>query len=216
MSSLFSADSALMRSLSTVADVMILNFLFIATSLPVVTLGASLTALNFTAMRIATGECGSVSADYFRSFRRNFRQASVVALVIALLTGVLAAWYAILTSIEFGAVAELVLLAIWYVLAFNFAVAMLFVFPYLATFEGRTRDVFRNARLMSWKHPVTALAALSVIALSVATTAFYPQYTGYGLFWLMIGFAGIATINGRLFASVFNKYIAAAAAQGDT
>ena len=49
-----------MRGLTRLADVMILNLLFIATSIPVVTLGASLTALNFTAMRIATGKCDSV------------------------------------------------------------------------------------------------------------------------------------------------------------
>jgi uncharacterized membrane protein YesL len=207
----FHPDSALMRALSRVADVMVLNLFFIATSIPVVTLGASLTALNFTAMRIATGKCGSVMDDYFRSFRQNFRQATVVALVLVFLTTVLAAWYVVVPTLSLGAVAELVLLAIWYVLAFNFAMMVLFVFPYLASFEGRTRDVFRNARLMSWKHPLTALTSLTVIVLTVGTTVFYPQATGYGLLWLVIGFAGVATINGGLFARIFNKYIAAAA-----
>lgn len=209
MDSLFSADSALMRGLTRLADVIILNLLFIATSIPVVTLGASLTALNFTAMRIGTGECNSVTGDYFRSFRRNFRQATVIGLVLALLIGVLAAWYVVVTNLAFGAMIELVLLAIWYVLAFTLAAAALFVFPYLANFEGRTRDVLRNARLLSWKHPLTALAALALIALCVTITVFYPQVTGYGLFWLLVGFAGIAVVNGFLFTRIFSKYIAA-------
>jgi len=174
-----------------------------------VTLGASLTALNFTAMRIGTGECNSVTGDYFRSFRRNFRQATVIGLVLALLIGVLTAWYVVVTNLAFGALAELVLLAIWYVLAFTLAAAGLFVFPYLANFEGRTRDVLRNARLLSWKHPLTALAALALIALCVTITVFYPQVTGYGLFWLLVGFAGIAVVNGFLFTRIFSKYIAA-------
>lgn len=211
MASLFSADSALMRGLSLLADVMVLNLLFVATSIPVVTLGASLTALNFTAMRLATGECNSVTDDYFRSFRRNFRQATVIAIVLLALIGVLAAWYVVVTNLTFGPLAELVLLAIWYVLAFNFAAAALFVFPYLASFEGRTRDVLGNARRLSWKHPFVTLVALALIALCVTVTVFYPQLTGYGLFWFLVGFAGIATINGRLFAGVFSKYIAAAA-----
>lgn len=209
MDSLFSADSALMRGLTRLADVIILNLLFIATSIPVVTLGASLTALNFTAMRIGTGECNSVTGDYFRSFRRNFRQATVIGLVLALLIGVLAAWYVVVTNLAFGAMIELVLLAIWYVLAFTLAAAALFAFPYLANFEGRTRDVLRNARLLSWKHPLTALAALALIALCVTITVFYPQVTGYGLFWLLVGFAGIAVVNGFLFTRIFSKYIAA-------
>lgn len=210
MATLFSADSALMRGLSLLADVMVLNLVFIATSIPIVTLGASLTALNFTAMRLATGECNSVTGDYFRSFRTNFRQATVIWFILVALIGVLAAWYVVVTNLKFGALAELILLAIWYVLAFNFAVAALFVFPYLASFEARTRDVLRNARLLSWKHPFTALAALALIGLSALVTIFYPQFTGYGIAWFFIGFAGIATINGRLFAGVFSKYIAAA------
>lgn len=210
MDSLFSADSVLMRGLTRLADIMILNLIFIATSIPVVTLGASLTALNFTAMRIATGECNSVAGDYFRSFRQNFRQATVVGLLLALFASALVAWYAVIPGLGLGGVAEFALLVVWYVLAFNFAVAVLFVFPYLANFEGRTRDVLRNARLLSWKHPLAALGALAVIVLSVAVTLLYPQATGYGLLWLLVGFAGIAVINGHLFARVFSKYIDAA------
>lgn len=216
MNSLFSADSVLMRGLTRLADIMILNLIFIATSIPVVTLGASLTALNFTAMRIATGKCNSVTADYYRSFRRNFRQATVIGLLLALFAGALAAWYAVIPSLELGGLAEFALLIAWYVLAFNFAVAALFVFPYLASFEGSTREVLRNARLLSWKHPFTALAALMVIVLCCGITVLYPQATGYGLFWLAVGFAGIAVANGHLFTRVFEKYIAAAAASNQT
>lgn len=215
MDSLFSADSVLMRGLTRLADIMILNLIFIATSIPVVTLGASLTALNFTAMRIATGECNSVTEDYFRSFRQNFRQATVIGLLLALFALVLAAWYAVIPNLKLGGFAEFTLLIIWYLLAFNFAVAALFVFPYLANFEGHTRDVLRNARLLSWKHPLTALGALTVIVLSVAVTLLYPQATGYGLLWFLVGFAGIAVANGHLFTRVFSKYIDAAASTSD-
>ncbi|WP_421761312.1 DUF624 domain-containing protein [Devosia sp.] len=207
MDNLFSADSALMRGLTVVADVMILNLVFIVTSLPVVTLGASLTALNFTAMRIAKGQCNSVTGDYFRSFRQNFRQATLVGLVLALLGLVLAAWYSVITNLMSGA-AEFALLAIWYILVFILATTALFAFPYLASFEGRTREVLRNALLLSGKHLLTSLLALALIALSLGVTIFFPHVTGYGIGWLAIGFAGIATINGILFARVFRTYLA--------
>ena len=216
MDTLFSPDSTLMRALTRIADTMILNLLFIVTSLPVFTLGASLTALNFTAMRIATGNCNSVSGDYFRSFRRNFAQATVIGLILALCTAVLAAWYVVVTNLTIGPLAGLLLLAVWYVLAFTLATTALFAFPYLATFEASTRQVLRTARLMSWRHPLTAIAGLLLIGLAVAVTAFAPHFTGYGLAWLLIGFAGIAVCNGLLFARVFDRYIAAAAASNQT
>lgn len=216
MATLFSQDSALMRGLTRVADVMILNFLFIVTTAPVVTLGASLTALNFTAMRIATDRCNSVSGDYFRSFRQNLRQGTIIVLILAALGGVLAAWYVVVTNLAIEPLAELVLLAIWYGLAFSLLTMTVFAFPYLASFEGSVRQVLRNARLMSWKHSLTSLGALSLIGLSIVVTVFYPQVTGYGLFWLLGGFGAIATANGFLFARIFDKYIAAAAANKQT
>ncbi len=212
MDTLFSPDSPLMRGLTRLADVMILNFLFIVTSIPIVTLGASLTALNFTAMRIATDRCNSVSGDYFRSFRQNFRQGTVIGLILAAFAAVLGAWYLVVTNLAIEPLLELVLLAIWYGLAFTFTTMTLFVFPYLASFEGSIGEVLRNARLMSWKHWLTALGAMGLIGLSIVVTVFYPQFTGYGLLWLLAGFGGIATANGFLFARVFDKYVAAAAA----
>lgn len=206
MGTFFSSDSALMRGLGTLADIMLLNLIFVVASVPVLTLGASLTALNFTAMRIATGECNSVAGDFVRSFRQNFRQATVIGLLLVLMAAVLAAWFVVVTNLAFGPLAELVLLAVWYVLAFNFAIATMFVFPYLASFEGSTRAVLRNARLLSWKHPFAALAGLTLIALCAAITVFYPQYMAYGLFWFLFGFAGIAVANAHLFIRIFKKY----------
>lgn len=201
-----------MRGLTRVADVMILNLLFVVTSLPVVTLGASLTALNFTAMRIATGSCNSVSADYFRSFSRNWRQATLVGLLLALLGAVLAAWYVVVTNIAVEPLVEVALVAIWYGLAFSYAMLVPCVFAYLARFEARTGDVFRNARRLSWKHPLAPLSTLLLGATTVGVTVYGPQFTGYGLFWVLIGFGFIAVASGWLFARVFDKYIAAAAA----
>ena len=208
MESLFSAESTLMRGLTRLADMMILNLLFIVTSIPLVTLGASLTALHFTAMRIGTGECLSVSGDYARSFRQNFRQATVIGLVIALLVVVLAAWDHVIATLLSGS-ARLALQAVWYVLAFNLILTALFVFPYIANFEGRTRDVFRNAILLAWRHLPTALAILATSALGVGVTYVYPHATGYGLFWLLLGFATIAVASGFLFTRIFRSYVAA-------
>ncbi len=43
MSGIFAPESALMRFLTRIADLMILNLVFIATAIPIVTLGAALT-----------------------------------------------------------------------------------------------------------------------------------------------------------------------------
>ena len=206
MSGIFAPDSAIMRFLTRIADLMILNLVFIATAIPIVTLGAALTALNFTAMRIVRGQCDSVTGDYFRSFRQNFRQATVLGLLFLLVAGALGAWFVVLTNSRLGAGLELILLVVWYLVAFAFALNLLFVFPYLANFEGTTREVLRNSRLLSWRHPLVAITSVAIIVLSIVVTVFYPAMTAYGLLWLAIGFAALAFVTGVLFTRVFDKY----------
>ncbi|MDQ7876449.1 DUF624 domain-containing protein [Microbacterium sp. QXD-8] len=206
MSSIFAPDSAAMRFLTRIADLMILNLVFIATAIPIVTLGAALTALNFTAMRIVRGRCDAVTRDYFRSFRQNFRQATLLGLLVLLVAVALGAWYVVLTSGSLDAGAQLILLVVWYLVAFAFAVNLLFVFPYLANFEGSIREVLRNARLLSWRHPLVAIMSLAIIGLAIVVTVFYPAVTAYGLLWLAIGFAAIAFLTGVLFTRVFDAY----------
>ena len=206
MSGIFAPDSAAMRFLTRIADLMLLNLVFIATAIPIVTLGAALTALNFTAMRIVRDQCDAVTRDYFRSFRQNFRQATLLGLLVILVTVALGAWYVVLTGGSLDAGAQLTLLVLWYLIAFAFALNLLFVFPYLANFEGTIREVLRNARLLSWRHPLVAIMSLAIIGLAIVVTVFYPAVTAYGLLWLAIGFAAIAFLTGVLFTRVFDTY----------
>ncbi|WP_454857909.1 YesL family protein [Promicromonospora soli] len=208
MRSIFDANSPLLRFLTRVADLMILNMVFVATSVPVVTLGASLTALNYTAMKIGTDECESVTGDYFRSFRANFRQATLLGLAVAFLALVLGAWYVAVEVLELSAVAQFLLQAICYLAAFRVVLVALYAFPYLAKFDDSVRDVLNNSRRMSARHLGTSLTVLVVTALPVVITVFYPAATVYGLLWFLIGFAGTAFVNGYAFTSIFGKYIA--------
>jgi uncharacterized membrane protein YesL len=207
MSKFFDADSPLLRFLTKVADVMILNLLFIATSIPVVTIGASLTALSYSAMKLVADESESVTGDFLRSFRSNFRQATALGLVVGLLALVLWAWYVVATNLDAHAVVRMVLLALVFLIAFRFVAAALYVFPYQAKFEGTIRDVLRNSRLMSIRHLFATLAMVVVTVLPVVITVFYPKVTGYGLLWFLFGFAGIAVVNAFLFTGIFSKYV---------
>ena len=203
---MFDVDSALMRFLTRVADLMILNLLFLATSLPVVTLGASLTALSGTAMRIARGECESVPGDYLRALRRDFRQGTLLGLAVAGLGLVLAAWWVVIGGLGVPGLVQLLLYAVCVVLAFRLTLVALYAFPYLATFDDGLRTVLRNARLMSARHPLASLMLLAVTGLPVVVTVFYPKIAVYGLLWFLFGFAGVAFLAGIVLTGVFARY----------
>lgn len=202
----FEAGSPLLRFLTRFADLMILNLLFLATSLPIVTLGASLTALSGTAMRIARGESESTSGDYLRALRRDLRQGTRLGLIVGGLGLVLAAWWVVIGGLDVPGLVRLILYAVCGVLVFRLTLVALYAFPYLATFDDGLRTVLRNARLMSIRHPFASLGLLAVTGLPVVVTVFYPRFTVYGLFWFLFGFAGVALLAGIVLTGVFATY----------
>ena len=81
MREIFSSDSKLMKVLGKLFDIGYLSIVFIVFSLPVITIGASLTALYYTTVKVIRRDRGYVFQEFFRSFRLNFLNATVLWLI---------------------------------------------------------------------------------------------------------------------------------------
>lgn len=82
-------DSDFMMSISRAADYVILNLLGMLFSIPVITAGAAMTAKYYVAMKIVRGEEPSVLKDFWKSFRENFKQSTLIWIGAVLLTAFL-------------------------------------------------------------------------------------------------------------------------------
>ena len=80
MRQFFSLEGPLMRALSDLTTLVALNLLTLLCSIPIVTAGAALTALNDGAMRVVDGE-GNIVKRYFERFKSELRQATPVWLL---------------------------------------------------------------------------------------------------------------------------------------
>lgn len=79
LSRIFNADNAVFRFFQMVGEIWWLHFLWLVCSLPVVTLGASTTALIYSCMKLRKRE-GYATRNFFHSFRENFRQSTLLFL----------------------------------------------------------------------------------------------------------------------------------------
>ena len=70
----FDLDSPLMQVLNKVADLLWLNILTLICCIPIVTAGASLTAMNYMALKIVRNEECYITKGFFKSFKQNFKQ----------------------------------------------------------------------------------------------------------------------------------------------
>ena len=206
MDKLFQMDSPLMNFLSKVASLVALNLLWLLCCIPVVTIGASTTAMYCVTRDMAKGDWPSVVPDFIRAFAGNFKQ-SVLIFFILLIPVCLAISYLLLTITT-------ALGAIWWFKALCYiAIAIVcvvcsYVYPLLANFDNSIRGTLKNAMLLPLANPllaavVTALNLLPILLLMINTEIFSP----FSYFWVTIGSALTAFVNTKMLLGLFRHFV---------
>lgn len=200
-------DSPLMRFLTKIADLMVLNILFCVTSIPLITIGASWTALYSVTLKMVRDEEGSVSRSYFRSFRQNFRQATLLWLGVLVVLALLVLDIRVLNGMAEGTAPGLLRVGVE-ILALLGIMVLQYLFPSLARFEASLADTLKNACMMALAHlPKTALMTAAVVG-AVWITLINNTTIAVGLMvWPLIGFALMAFGNSGILRKIFDNYV---------
>lgn len=159
------------KGMEKVGDLLLVNLLFVVCSLPIVTIGASATAMYYVLGRIRRQE-GTVTKDFFRSFRENFRQATLywgvlmlVALALYWNFRLISGW----TGTLYSVMMVLLILVSWFAVSWGSV-----VFPLLSRFDNTPMATARNAGVLVFAVPLRTLAAAAINALPVALAVFLP------------------------------------------
>lgn len=204
MAKKYTPDNPLMRFVESISDMIFLSIFWVIGCIPVLTAGASTAALYYAAIRVIRGE-GSITKDFFKSYRENLKQGVLAELVILALAALLYGIMRAAASMNGGPAAILHVLAVALLL---FCVIVTgYIFPLLAHFDQSTPALFRNALLISLSNfPYTvAVTILNLIPLIVYVI--WP--TGFMQLLLIMLFMApglIAQINSRMLVRVFAKY----------
>ena len=205
MGGFFSLDSKFMRTMSMIADLIILNVIYLVTCLPVVTIGAASTAMYTVCFRLGTAREGSLVKGYFRAFRDEFRQATLVWLFLLLFGAASCVNIFIFLSMD----------GWMHYLFFPFVLFLLVVlmmtgyaFPLLSQFRNDTKSVIKNALIFSVAYlPRTVLiVVINVFPWALLLTNLY-LFLQVGFMWVIIYFAAAAYINARLLKKIFAPYM---------
>lgn len=206
---LFDINNPIMQSMAKVADLIILNFLFLLCCIPIITIGPAITALYCVTMKLIRDEEGGVVKEFFRSFRLNLRQGIVIHIFFLALAFVLFVdiWFVLysvsdhgaMTYVLFGASALLVVLG---------AMTLLFVYPVLAKFENTIGKTIQVAFTLSIRHWPTTLVLAALTAIPIAVMMI-PNEAVIGFLYLMVifGFSALAMAQSFFLRKVFDKYV---------
>ena len=210
MNNLFNPDNKFFAFMGKVADLMILNLLCIVCCLPIVTAGASITALYYVTLKIARNEETYIARGFFHSFKENFKQATIIHLIMIVLGALLIfdLYFVRVLQPKSGVykAASYMFMAALVV----YAMVLTYIYPILAKFYNTIRHTFQNAVLMSIRHLPYTLLMFAVTIAPVALMFLIETFSSYIiLFYMLMGFAVVALLNSYLFVKIFDRYITA-------
>lgn len=201
MGNLFNPDAPLMQGLSKVADMIILNLLTVICCIPIVTVGAAVSALYDATGRLVRDE-GGVYRGYFRALVSNFKQGTVIWLIV-LATGLLLG-YSLIFYVSNDMMALIVMAA---VLVLLWAVTVAWVFPLQARFENDVKTTFKNALFCGIGYLPRSVLMSVINLLPWGLLIFWTNaFLQLGVVWFVVWFAVAAYLNMMILRKPFKKF----------
>ena len=205
MSRFFNPDNPVMEFIAKIFDLVILNLIFIFSCVPIITIGASTSALSYVTLKMVRGEDPYIWRNFWKSFRQNFKQGTLVWIFSILIFIFLGMDFYIINSqnTSLFAVGRILL---WIVCAVALSV-FLYVFPVISHFVCTTKQALKNALLMTFGHlPYTlmmlALAGLLLFLCSSSSKLFAMIVVLSGI----CGFSVVSFVYSIMFDRIFQKY----------
>ncbi len=166
---------------SLLADLFILNTMWLITSLPVVTIGASTTAVYYVLLKRKQdgGDGPSTWKLYKKAFVGNLKQSVFIGLLylfLAVDAGMVVYHFYQTRGLEYlTASRPLLLFLVLFGVLYSFT--GIYIYPLLAFFEQSTAQCFVNALGISFKYLLSTVACILMIAMAGIACYLIPPLT---------------------------------------
>ena len=167
----FNFDNKLFGALGKAVDCVILSVLWLVCCLPVITIGASSTALYYTVHKSIRGNRGYTTRNFFSAFKDNFKPATLswiaaLAVQIVLSLDAYIMWQVLQTGNNMG--------AFFYFFLILIAFSIGWVIYTFARFENTVKITLKNAILMELRHLPWSLLIIFLFLLAIFLTWLIP------------------------------------------
>lgn len=199
------SDNMVLSALTMLGNLFILNFFFLICCLPVVTIGASLSAVNQTAMKMARHEDGPVSKEFFGAFLKDFKQSTIIWAMLLLVAFILGGDFYYAICCGHGIINKFFML---FATIMTIAVLLVFtyIFPISSRYENTIIQHIKNSMLIAISNMHLTLLIWLIWIVSIGVNIFYPQiFRRLGFIWFFCGFSFLFYICGMIYRKIFDK-----------
>jgi len=188
-------NGPILSTLTRIFDVIVATALFVLCCLPVFTVGASLSAIYATMIRIAGDSCSSVLRCFFGAFRDNFKQATLLWLPVALVGLVVAADIVVCWGFEMEATLILAVMQGLTVFCICLYLAVsTYLFAGIAVYRVTGKQAFTNA--IQWTmRKLPAAGGLVLLSVGMGISVFILWYFAFPVIALGLYLQGKILLN---------------------
>ncbi len=181
MKALLEIDGPVMQLITKIVYAVWLNILWFICCLPVFTVGASTTALFYVTLKIAKNEEGAVTRAFFCSFKENFRQATVIWLILLAVGILLGIDGYIFYHMRFESALWTLGTAVFMVALAAYVIVLMYIFPLLARFDNTIWAMFKNSLMIGMRFLLcTVLMALVYFSMAVVIIRIFTPAVIFG------------------------------------
>ena len=191
-------DGKFVKVLNRIADLVGLNLLAILFCIPIVTIGASITAVYGCIFRIQEKREGYLTKDFWKLFKECFRSSTIIYLVGVAVVAMLYMDYQIFATDSRLDILQVLVVAGGILVAEIFTYA----FPMESYFENSLKATVKNALLLGISNIPYTLLMLGINVFPFFLVARIPVTFGI---WFLIGISGVAWINSFFLKKIFSK-----------
>lgn len=160
---IFRYDGPFSQFMIKLCDCMLLSLLWVISSLPVVTVGASTSALYACAVKVLRKEEGGVWKTYWSSFKSSFKQATLIGVPILLAC---VFWGLTLETMARNHQGDQPLYTVAFVLLAVGIIWLHYIFAYIARFNDTVRNMLRTTFIIALANFPFSLLLLFVFAVA--------------------------------------------------
>ena len=206
MKELFNLNSPWVKRFAMLTNLVCLNILWLVCCIPVITAGAATSALYHTVFLYHNKEDDAVLRPFFRAFRTNFKQSTL--LFLPLLAALVLVVFDLVYLASYGkgtAVLFLLILVILLLMGM-----LIHLFPLIARFDMNAKALLRTAFSLTALHLPGTLTVIALLVLPVVLLVFFPDwFLRFGVVWAGVWFSAIAYFFGKFLLKIWNKHVPA-------
>ncbi len=185
---LFNEDNFLHQFFLFLGKLIALNLLWMISSIPVITIGASTTALYYCTLKLHKEKDISAWKFFWKSFRSNFIQSTLIWVLI--MAAALLLWLEKISVGTMPAGAKQVFTCVITAAGIVLALVVLYIFPTVAAFENKIGKLFCHAIYFIFRQPLYAVAIAAITCLPMYFTLVDAElFPVYLFLWLVCGFS---------------------------